>query len=75
MNVEIFGTPTCAKCETAKKMCETRGIDFEYTVVGDGITKEALFEKIGKAVVTVPQIFVDGEYLGGLDSFLLYIRD
>lgn len=75
MTVEIYATPTCNKCKAAKAMCDSRNLDYSYMMVGEDISKEALFEKIGEAVSTVPQIFVDGEYIGGLESFLLYTRE
>jgi glutaredoxin len=42
----------------------SKGIEFEEKKIGDGYTKEELLEAVPTAR-TVPQIFLDGELVGG----------
>lgn len=55
----------CVQCEQAKMLLKNNGIKFEERKIGDGYTKEELLEAIPTAK-SVPQIFLNGEYVGGL---------
>ena len=48
----------------AKALLKQKGIEFEEKKIGDGYTKEELLEAVPTAR-TVPQIFLDGELIGG----------
>lgn len=58
MKVIIYGRPGCSYCERAKDLCEQKKVNYDYEIVGVDITKEALIEKIGKPVTSIPQIFI-----------------
>ena len=57
----------CAHCEQAKSLLKMKGIEFEEKKVGHGYTKEDLLEAVPTAR-TVPQIFLDGELIGGFQE-------
>ena len=65
MTAQLYGTDWCGYCARAKSLLEKNGIEFEEHLVDEDISLEALSEKIGKRVATVPQIFLEGEYIGG----------
>lgn len=68
MKAEIYTNMSCPHCVRAKEILKQQNIPFvEYTVGKDGITKETIETKIGDGttVRTVPQIFLDGKYVGG----------
>ena len=66
MKVEIFGTPTCGYCTQSVQMCESNGISYTYCdLIKDPTMKDTLEKRIGNVIKTVPQIFVDGDYLQG----------
>lgn len=65
MTAELYGTDWCGYCRRAKTLLKARGITYEEFIVGEDISQAALTEKIGKPAQTVPQIFIDGEYVGG----------
>jgi glutaredoxin len=65
MTAELYGTHACGYCRRAKSLLEARGIEYREFIVGQDISAEALSGKIGKPALTVPQIFLDGEYVGG----------
>lgn len=70
----LYGKVSCPHCVRAKAYLTEAGIDFEY----HDVVKEprALYEMLGrvkpivgpKTPITVPQIWVDGEYIGGADE-------
>ena len=70
----LFGKATCPHCVRAKGYLEQAGIDFEYhDVVKD---PRSLYEMLArvkpivgtKTPITVPQIWIDGHYVGGADQ-------
>lgn len=68
MFVEIYSSTNCAACAAAKNLCKSKDIKYEEKYVFDLSTSEWL-EKAGSMPRTVPQIFVDGHYVGGLEDF------
>lgn len=64
MKAVIWSKDYCGFCDRAKRLLEQKGITYEERKVGGGYTKEQLLEAVPTAR-TVPQIFIDGEYVGG----------
>lgn len=60
----IWSKPACSYCDQAKKLLESRGVEFEERKIGNGWTVEQLHEAVPTAR-TVPQIFLGDEYVGG----------
>lgn len=65
----IYGRtePACQYCEKAKMLLEIKGIDYTFVNVGTDITKDQLLEIVPGAR-SVPQIFLEGKYIGGFDK-------
>lgn len=77
----IFGRPGCPYCvraqQLAEKLVESRD-DFNFRYVdiqAEGITKADLEKTVGKPVATVPQIFLDQQYIGGCSDFETYAKE
>jgi glutaredoxin 3 len=64
MKAVVWSKYHCPYCDQAKALLELKGIPFEEKKIGDGYTKEELLEAVPTAR-TVPQIFLDGELIGG----------
>ena len=64
MKAVIWSKYQCPFCDQAKALMSSKGIEFEEKKIGDGYTKEDLLEAVPTAR-TVPQIFLDGELVGG----------
>lgn len=64
MKAIIWSKYHCSYCDQAKQLLKMKGIEFEERKIGDGWTKEELLEAVPTAR-TVPQIFLDEEYVGG----------
>jgi len=69
MKAEIYSKPNCKFCVAAKELLERRGIEYVELQAPDHL--ETLMERIDAAGQprprTVPQIFLDGAYIGGYD--------
>jgi glutaredoxin len=65
MTAEVYGSLGCGYCRRAKSLLQARGIEYREFIVGQDISGDDLSTKIGKPALTVPQIFLDGEYIGG----------
>ncbi len=65
--VEIYTTAVCPYCVRAKALLTQRGIPFTENNLQDRPEElQALKERTGWR--TVPQIFIDGELLGGFSE-------
>jgi len=64
MKTILWSKYDCTFCDQAKALLNQNGIEFEERKIGDGWTKEELLESVPDAR-SVPQIFLDGEYIGG----------
>lgn len=75
MLVKIYGRQNCPYCDKAKALAEQLSqtvVDFQYEYIDisvAGLNKEDLSKMAGKAVTTVPQIFIDGIHVGGYTDF------
>lgn len=71
MSAIIWTSPTCAYCTNAKNELKKRNITYEERIIGAGWTKDQLLEVVPNAR-TVPQIFIDGIYVGGYNDLMSY---
>lgn len=65
MKIEIYGASWCSFCKNAVALCESKAIQYDYIDVDDTANLRVLEERIGGKVRTVPQIFLNGEYIQG----------
>ncbi|MBC8122401.1 MAG: glutaredoxin 3 [Gemmatimonadaceae bacterium] len=67
-NVEIYTWEFCPYCIRAKKLLQKKGIAFtEYSIDGDEAARDKMADRSGGRR-SVPQIFVDGQHIGGCDD-------
>lgn len=64
MQAVIWSKHNCSFCDQAKALMQQKEIEFEERKIGDGWTKEELLEAVPNAR-SVPQIFLNDEYVGG----------
>jgi len=67
MNATVWSKYNCSFCDQAKALLKQKGIVVEEKKIGDGYTREDLLEAVPTAR-TVPQIFLDGELIGGFNE-------
>lgn len=65
MKAEIFGNERCTFCKQAVSLCEMNHIEVDYIDVDDSVNLRALEERVGSKVRTIPQIFLNGEFIPG----------
>ncbi len=62
--VKLYCTRTCSYCIRAKELLDRKHIAYEVIdVSGDEETRDWLYATTGRS--TVPQVFIDGEAIGG----------
>lgn len=68
MKVEIYGKVGCDFCDRSKFLCEMKGIEYQYYTLGLNYDVTELTARLGFAVRSMPQIFVDDKHVGGYDA-------
>ncbi len=72
-NILIYTTAVCPYCVRAKQLLQTKGLAYtEIRVDLDEHEREKMIELSGRR--TVPQIFIDGQHIGGSDDLYAYFR-
>ena len=72
MKAVVWSKDACPFCDQAKALLKYKGIEFEERKVGGDWTKEQLLEAVPTAR-TVPQIFLDGQYIGGFQELKAHL--
>jgi glutaredoxin 3 len=71
--IEIYTTPTCDYCRSAKALFAKKGVTYtEIDVSGSKELRKAMTKR-AEGGDTVPQIFIDGKHIGGYDD--MYAMD
>ena len=71
MKIEIFSTPQCGYCDAAKKLFDEKGLAYtNLDVMADPAILEDFKRRLPRAKA-VPQIFIDGEHIGGYEDLRL----
>ena len=66
--VEIYTWRFCPFCLRAKALLNKKGVQFtEYSIDGDDDARTKMSERAG-GLRTVPQIFINGNGIGGCDE-------
>ena len=65
--IEIYTTPWCGYCARAKALLERKGAAYQETdVMEDSVKRSEMRERSKRT--TVPQIFINGQHIGGSDE-------
>jgi len=70
--ISMVTKPGCPFCAEAKKQLTERGMAFEEISLGKGIGIRTVRALSGKE--TVPQVFIDGDYIGGSEELIAYLE-
>jgi glutaredoxin len=68
----IWSTENCGYCRKAKELLAANNIPFEERLIGQQWSKEELLKEVPNAR-TVPQILLDGNYVGGYTDLVSYL--
>ncbi len=67
-HVEMYTKEFCGYCARAKALLRDKGVEFEEYDLTMGGPKRAEMIERAHGRTTVPQIFIDGEHIGGSDD-------
>jgi glutaredoxin len=73
MKATMWSKYQCPYCDQARMLLKTKGYEIEERKIGDGWTREDLLEAVPSAR-TVPQIFLDGELIGGFTELKKHLQ-
>jgi glutaredoxin len=68
MKIEIYTKDACPLCIQAKALVKSKGLDYVEHFIGvdnRSLMIEELTTRLGQAPRQVPQIFIDGDHIGG----------
>jgi glutaredoxin 3 len=65
--IEIYTTMWCGYCARAKSLLEKKGATYQEMDVMEDAAKRAEMRERSKRT-TVPQIFINGQHIGGSDE-------
>lgn len=71
MEIKVYSKANCPQCVLAKNYLNQRGYEFQVVSLDDPDEKEK-FVQANPGVRTVPQIFIDGERIGGFQELQKY---
>mgnify|MGYP000047100975 CR=1 FL=1 len=67
-SVEIYTKATCGYCAMAKRLLKSKDVSFTETdLLREPEKRAEMIERSGGRQ-TVPQVFIDGEHIGGFDD-------
>ncbi len=66
--IEIYSKTTCSYCYRAKRLLDSKGLDYEEYVIDYGGPKREEMIQRANGRTTVPQIFIDDRHIGGSDD-------
>ena len=74
MQIVIYSKSHCPNCTAAKRLLDTKGIGYmEYSV--DDPTVMAAFIETHQGLRQMPQIFIEGQRVGGLAGLQLALNE
>ena len=73
MKAIVWSKNACPFCDQAKNLLKSKGIEFEERNVSTDWTKEQLLESVPMAR-TLPQIFLDDNYIGGFTELRKHLQ-
>jgi len=66
--IEIYTSLLCGFCHRAKQLLNKKGVAYtEYDLMADSSKRGGMIQRAGGRT-SVPQIFIDGQHIGGCDE-------
>ena len=66
--VEMYATRVCPYCSMAEALLRSKGVEFDKTLVDVHTEERARMRERAGGRHTVPQIFINGQHIGGFDE-------
>ena len=68
MDIEVYSTHTCPICTKTKDLLTKWNLPFEMKMIDTDRSLMAEFSKVTEDARTVPQITIDGKWIGGFNE-------
>ena len=69
-DVELYTTPFCPYCTRARALLDRKGVAFtDIDITEESGRRAEMIQRAGGRT-SVPQIFIDGEHIGGSDELV-----
>jgi glutaredoxin 3 len=72
--VEIYTTMFCPYCTRARALLRNKGVAFAEIDIGEEPERRAEMIRRAGGRTTVPQIFINGDHVGGCDDLIALDR-
>ena len=72
--VDIYTTMWCPYCARAKSLLEKKGVAYQEISLDEEPNRRSEMVQRAHGGRTVPQIFIDGEHIGGCDDMMALER-
>jgi len=74
IEVELYTTPFCPYCTRARALLDRKGVAFTDIDITEEPTRGAEMIRRTGGRTSVPQIFINGEHIGGSDELVALDR-
>ncbi len=72
--IEIYTQPWCPYCERAVHLLTTKGVEFNEIDAPQGSKARVEARERSGGLTSAPQIFIDGQHIGGCDDLVALDR-
>ena len=62
--IEIYGKEQCGYCDMAKKLCESKNLEYNYYQLNREFTRDEMMKMFPDAK-SFPQVRIDERHIGG----------
>ena len=66
LQITVYSKSACPQCDSAKKLLQSRALPYEEILIDDEAERLAFYARCGPSVRQMPQVFVNGQRVGGL---------
>ena len=70
--VELYTNKGCGACVNAKRLLDSKGVAYEEIRLGSSRRADFEFRIRTNGSKTIPQIFIDDEWIGGFEELLKF---
>jgi len=72
--VEVYTNKGCSACVNVKQYLDRKGIQYVEKKLGNSRKTDLEFSVRTKNAKKIPQVFINGEWIGGFDDVVRYDR-
>jgi len=74
VDIEVYTNKGCPACVSVKHYLDRKGVDYAEKKLGKSKKIDLEFAVRTKNSKKIPQVFIDGEWIGGFDDVVRYDR-